>query len=135
MSLKKLGPGLLISLATNGYGQPVRQTVSEPARAQLIYQDLANFWKAFDSSAKGTDYNAYERYYITPGSTGVKNFVGNNRIVNADTLPNFVTPTSRNTSGCGSRCCPSPPQKNRSGAPTMLQNTYTLLQSFLLYTL
>ncbi|RYY45489.1 MAG: hypothetical protein EOO06_16430 [Chitinophagaceae bacterium] len=68
MSLKKLGPGLLISLATNGYGQPVRQTVSEPARAQLIYQDLANFWKAFDSSAKGTDYNAYERYYITPGS-------------------------------------------------------------------
>ncbi|KAA3440017.1 DUF2268 domain-containing putative Zn-dependent protease [Rufibacter hautae] len=58
---------------------------NDPDSAVIVYKDIINFWKAFDrSSQEGSQ--AFEKYYIRPGSNGVKHFIDHNRIVNADSL-------------------------------------------------
>ena len=61
----------------------------DPDSALILYNDIANFWKAFDRIEKEGS-RVFERYYIGPGSNGVKHFLDHNRIVNADTLYNTV---------------------------------------------
>lgn len=78
---------LLTSLVT---AQTPRDSVaSDPDSAIIYYNDIANFWNAFDKIDKeGRD--VFEHYYIKPGSNGVKHFLDHNRIVNSDTLYNTV---------------------------------------------
>jgi uncharacterized protein YjaZ len=56
-----------------------------PEDAIIITADIDNFWASFDmlESYKG---NPFEEFYVKRGSDGVKNFLNDNRIVNADTL-------------------------------------------------
>lgn len=63
--------------------------VSNPDSALIVYKDIANFWNAFDRMGKEGN-KVFEKYYLNPGSNGVKHFLDNNRIVNADTLYNTV---------------------------------------------
>jgi hypothetical protein len=67
-------------------GNPIKEN---PEDAIIITEDITNFWTAFDrlESYRG---NPFEAFYIKPGSEGVRNFMGHNRIVNADTLRSTV---------------------------------------------
>lgn len=65
------------------------RVTSNPDSAVIVYKDIANFWKAFDKISEEGN-KVFEKYYINPGSNGVQKFLGNNRIVNADTLFNTV---------------------------------------------
>ena len=62
---------------------------SNPDSAVIVYKDIVNFWKAFDRIEEEGS-RVFEKYYINPGSNGVKHFLDHNRIVNADTLYNTV---------------------------------------------
>ena len=83
--------GLFFILSANfGIAQTSNSSItSSPDSAVIVNKDIANFWKAFDMiSEEGK--RVFEEYYIKPGSNGVKHFLDNNRIVNADTLYNTV---------------------------------------------
>lgn len=77
-------------LSTVIVAQAPRDSVAtDPDAAIFYYNDIVNFWNAFDRMTKeGKD--VFERYYIGPGSNGVKHFLDHNRIVNADTLYSTV---------------------------------------------
>lgn len=65
---------------------PIKQN---PEDAVIVTKDIDNFWTAFDmlDSYNG---NPFDEFYINRGSDGVKNFLDNNRIVNADTLRSTI---------------------------------------------
>ena len=87
----KIALGLLFMLAVNFcIAQTPQGTItSSPDSAVIVYKDIANFWKAFDRIGEEGN-GVFEKYYINPGSNGVKHFLDHNRIVNADTLYNTV---------------------------------------------
>ncbi|GAB5554285.1 MAG: hypothetical protein Sapg2KO_38760 [Saprospiraceae bacterium] len=59
---------LLINLAALAQ----KNLVSEPAKAQFVTSDIANFWKAFDAPKQSK--KAYQAY-IDQGSPGLKDFI------------------------------------------------------------
>ena len=60
---------------------------ADPARAQIITEDLPRFWASFD---QGTDAATFERGYLAPGSSHLRSFL-QSRIGSAERLAETVT--------------------------------------------
>ncbi len=90
MLIKYFLTGLLsASLLTSNAQTSADSITTNPALALITSKDVVNFWYAFDKM--GEDKKVFEKYYINVGSNGVNHFLGNNRIVNGDTLYATVT--------------------------------------------
>ena len=75
----KLIFGVLIVLSANFCRSlEVRDLITgNPDSAVIVYKDIANFWEAFDKMNEEGN-KVFQKYYINPGSNGVKNFLGMN---------------------------------------------------------
>jgi Predicted Zn-dependent protease (DUF2268) len=57
----------------------------DPDSALFVTSDIKNFWKAYDLFKKDSTVNPFGKYYIEPGSEGVKGFLPY-RIIDAENL-------------------------------------------------
>jgi hypothetical protein len=61
-------------------------TTSDPAQAEIVTSDVANFWKAFDDAARlpaGQREAAYQKEYLDLASQGLKDFTDKRRLAAA----------------------------------------------------
>ncbi len=65
-----------------------------PDSALFVTSDIPNFWRAFDMYKNDSSTNPFGKYYIDPGTKGVKGFLPH-RIVNAQNLYAVVKKRSR----------------------------------------
>src|SRR5260221_11068693 len=61
----------------------------DPLRTEIVTSDLDNFWIALDKAGPEVNAGALDKFYLKPGSNGVKGFM-NRRIQNAENLAKVI---------------------------------------------